>query len=373
VNHSKPSLTMATTSWSDLPEDLTEMILRQPTDVVTLYNYRRVCRSWRSFAGELFASSPPQLLAYKKQSRVVQRICLLNVFNGNSSVCKIPKFKTFDGQPLLPRSVCSWHRWLVMDYTTSKCRDRKYHAHHICLYNPFSRARIRLPAFTLDHSFDTQKRKFVLSSEPTNPSSIALAIRNRQSLEKLMFLKPGGKEWIVVDMRMWVVDVISYKGRFCALDWHRNFIQFNLGTHVPCVKRIPTRINAFSNDLYPTEHLMESLCGDLLLVQLYFGPTGEWKFHVLKLDWENMAWKEIKSLGDEAIFLSCDESVCIRASDSTVFKRNCIYFTDDVLWMTLRKEDFGVYNIANQTVGRFPRPFPCQNDGLCYRWFTTQI
>ncbi|XP_059442210.1 F-box protein At2g17036-like [Corylus avellana] len=367
---------MATMSWSDLPEDLAEMILRQPTDVVNLYNYRHVCRSWRSVAGELFASSPPQLLSYKKQSRIVQRICLLNVFNGNSSVCKIPKFKTVDGQPLLPRSVYSWHRWLVMDCTTSKCssgRDRKYHAHHICLYNPFSRARIRLPAFKLDHSLDTQKRKFVLSSEPGNPSSIALAIRDGKSLEKLMFLKPGGKEWIVVDMRMWVVDVISYKGGFCALDWHRNLIQFKLGTHVPYAKRIPTRINALSSDLYPTEYLMESLCGDLLLVQLNLGSNGGWKFNVFKLDWGRMAWKEITSLGDEAIFLSCDESGCMRAGDSTIFKRNCIYFTDDVLCMTLQKEGFGVYDIANQTVGRFPRSFPHQNDRLCYRWFTTQI
>jgi hypothetical protein len=45
---------MAPVSWSDdLPEGLLQMILRQPTDVVNLYHYRDVCRSWRSVVDKL--------------------------------------------------------------------------------------------------------------------------------------------------------------------------------------------------------------------------------------------------------------------------------------------------------------------------------
>ena len=60
---------------------------------------------------------------------------------------------------------------------------------------------------------------------------------------------------------------------------------------------------------------MELLCGDMLLVRLNIGS----KIKIFKMDWERKAWDEIKSLGDEAIFLSCDESVCIQAKDSTIF------------------------------------------------------
>jgi hypothetical protein len=52
---------------SDLPAELIEIILTHPTtDVVNLYNYREVCRSWRYIVDKLLASSPPHLLSPKK-------------------------------------------------------------------------------------------------------------------------------------------------------------------------------------------------------------------------------------------------------------------------------------------------------------------
>lgn len=365
---------MAPRSWSDLPDELLEMILKQPTDVVNLYHYRDVCRSWRSVADKLLASSPLHLLAYEKRDRIVKRIRLFNFLTGELSVCKIPEFKTGDGQPLFPRIVYSWHRWLVMDCTISQRysgRNRKNqhdHDHHICLYNPFSSARIRFPALTLDPTLDTQKRKFVFSSEPTNQSSIGFAIRVGRYLEKLMFWKPGDEEWTTFVEKQMIVDIISYRGGFCVLDGDLKFIQFDeLGTPVTHLKII----NVLSSYYHPNQFLVESLCGDLLLVQLNIGC----KFIVFKLDWGRLAWDEIKSLGDEAIFLTCDESVCIRAGDSAIYKRNCIYFTDDVFSVSGHKEDFGIYeyDVANKTVDRFPHSFPYYNDRLCYRWFTPQI
>jgi hypothetical protein len=47
---------------------------------------------------------------------------------------------------------------------------------------------------------------------------------------------------------------------------------------------------------------VESLCGDLLLVN---------KFKIYRLDWEEMEWNEMRSLGDEAIFLARNQSVRI--------------------------------------------------------------
>ncbi|XP_059442213.1 F-box protein At4g35733-like [Corylus avellana] len=346
-------------SWADLPEELLEIILKQPTYAVNLYHYRDVCRSWRSVVDKQLCSSPPHLLLYEKQNGVVKRIRLSDVFTGDSSILEIPEFKVRDGRSLVLRSVHPWHRWLVMHGTTPNCysgrsrshsRNRKNLAHHICLYNPFSNARIRLPAFTLDQSLDTLNRKFVFSSQPTNPTSIALAVRDGRFLEKLMFLKPGDEEWTTfvngIEKRIWVMDIICYKGGFCALDWYENIIQFELSP-VPRVKKTPTKFNRSSQD--PDEYeddyefLVESLCGDMLMVHVFCNLLETIKFKVYKLDWERMEWDEIKRLGEEAIFLCCDGSACIRADDSTIYKPNCIY---DIF-----HGDFRVYDLGNETIG----------------------
>ncbi|KAE8125434.1 hypothetical protein FH972_020241 [Carpinus fangiana] len=357
---------MAPVSWSNLPEELLESILKKTTNVVNLYNCRDVCRLWRSVVDKVLAWTPPHLLVYGKHLRIVRSISFVNVFTGESRVCRLPKFETADGQPLFPRSVYSWHRWLVMDCSPSRARNNHCGDHHICLYNPLSSARIRLPAFTLDNFLDTlRKRKFVVSCEPKNPRSIGLAIRDGRYLEKLMFWNPGDEEWTTfVEEPMRILDITSYKGGFCVLDGDLKFIQFD-HEHVRHLKIT----YVLSSYYHPTQYLVESLCGDLLLVQLNIGC----KIKIFKIDWEKKAWDEIKSLGDEAIFLSCDESVCIKAKDSTIFKSNCIYFTDGAFSMPIEQKELGVFDIANQTVGSVALSIPFDDDEQCYRWFTTQM
>jgi hypothetical protein len=331
---------MAPVSWSDLPEEMLEIILRQPTDVVTLYNYRNVCRSWRSVVDKALASSPPLLTVFDKNSR--ECIRLFNIFSGDSSVCKIPKLKTTrDGHPLLPRRLInSCHGWLPVDFITISSDNHAHHMLHICLYNPLSRARIWLPTLILEH-FDSRNLKFILSiSNHTNPSSIALAILeglHQCLVKKLIFWKPGDEEWTLLhtpsDFKTCfdsVIDIICYKcGGFCAIDWYGNLTQFELSP-VPCAKQIPTgKMYNRNNKVDRHEHsyLVESLSGELLLVNRCFFPQNE--YMVYKLVWEKMEWDEITSLGDEAIFLARNQSVCIRAAESTVYRRNCIYFTPE--------------------------------------------
>ncbi|XP_059442782.1 probable F-box protein At1g44080 [Corylus avellana] len=140
-----------------------------------------------------------------------------------------------------------------------------------------------------------------------------------------MFLKPGDEEWTTfvngLEKRMWVFDIICYKGGFCALDCNQNIIQFELSPVPRVKKKNPTRFNRSSHD--PDEYdddyefLVESLYGDLLMVHVFWNLLETIKFKVYKLDSEKMEWDEIKSLGEEAIFLCCDGSACIRADDYT--------------------------------------------------------
>lgn len=368
---------MATVSGSFLPEEMVELIMRQSTHVVNLvYLYRNVCRSWRSVADRVLASSPPHLLAYDEES-----IELFNIFTGDSRVYKIPELKNRGRQQpaVLPRIVYSCHGWLAMDFTASKCyRGRKNHAHDICLYNPFSRAQIWLPTFTIDHSlrtYDTQNINFVLSSTQKNPSSIALSVREGGG--KLMFWKAGDEKWTrfdnpLVDKRMLVADIISYKGGFCAIYscaiYSFGYIrQFELSP-VPRARELPTSNVMLLN--HESSYLVESLSGELLLVHRCFPPYDE--FMVFKLDWEKMEWDEIRSIGDEAIFLARNQSVCVRTDESTVYRHNCIYFTLqlDVMKNPLRDaEDVGVYDMATKTT----HSFPYFSNNLRHRWFNMQL
>ncbi|XP_059442208.1 putative F-box protein At4g22660 [Corylus avellana] len=370
---------MAPVTWSKLPEDLLESILRKPTNVVNLYKCSFVCHAWRSVVERVLASTPPHRLVYSKELRIVRSISFKNVFTGATEVCRLPEFNTGDGRPLFPRSVYSWHRWLVMDCSTFHACNHLNHRgdHHICLYDPFSNARIRFPAFTLDNfvsidptrrkfvvSIDPTRRKFVVSCDPKNPRSIGLAVRNGRYLEKLMFWKPGDGEWTTFVVQQWrIFDITSYEGGFCVLDGKLKRIEFDHELGTLKIKHVSSRY------YHPTNYLVESLCGDLLLVQLDI----EHKVEVFRMDWVRKAWDEIKSLGDEAIFLSCHESVSIQAKDYTIFKPNCIYFTDGAFSMPVEQMELGVYDIANQTVGSVPLSIPRDDKKQCYRWFTTQI
>ncbi|XP_059441913.1 putative F-box protein At4g17565 [Corylus avellana] len=361
---------------SDLPNDLIETILTYPTDVVNLYNYRDVCRSWRSIVDKLLTSSPPHLLLFEMGNN----IRLLNIFTGDSSVCKVPVFKTGDGQPLrFPTSVVSGHGWLAINFTT--CNNLYCYTHHFFLYNPFSRSRIRLPTFTFDYHFQNNydfpnicqpKIKFVLPSKPTNPPQISVVLATGK---KIIFWKSGDEEWTPVDnpfeKNMPFFDMISYKGGFCAIDYAGNVAQFEFNP-LPRATIIPTV--AIEMQFFAV-CVVESLSGDLLMVCI----SQQGFFSVFKLDWETMVWGEITSLGDdEAIFMAGRESVCVRAGESTVYKNNCIYFRSDGEFpstLPIRsREDFGVYNMANKIIHRFSQPLLSRTSTLgCYQWLTTHL
>lgn len=77
-------------------------------------------------------------------------------------------------------------------------------------------------------------------------------------------------------------------------------------------------------------------------------------FRACKLDVEGKKVVEVKSIGDYALFLGMSNSISLPAAlDSKhIFKRNCIYFTDDRHQMIdvgeiEVGEDMGVFNLED--------------------------
>ncbi|CAL1403738.1 unnamed protein product [Linum trigynum] len=82
--------------------------------------------------------------------------------------------------------------------------------------------------------------------------------------------------------------------------------------------------------------------------------TGEFK--VYKLNEDTMAWVEVESIDDFAIFLGINSAACVSTTDHPELGLipNSVYYTDDMYDDHVRHKyagsDMGVYNLATRTV-----------------------
>ncbi|XP_039688126.1 uncharacterized protein [Medicago truncatula] len=72
-------------------------------------------------------------------------------------------------------------------------------------------------------------------------------------------------------------------------------------------------------------------------------------FTVFKMDWNAMAWNRIEALGDKALFVGVNSSMCFSAGDFVGCCGDCIYFTDDYSEDNhddaCGKHDFGIFRL----------------------------
>ncbi|BAU00334.1 hypothetical protein LR48_Vigan06g022400 [Vigna angularis] len=91
-------------------------------------------------------------------------------------------------------------------------------------------------------------------------------------------------------------------------------------------------------------YLVESI-GKLLIVRRYFNlKQNKWietkKFEVYAMDFEELAWKKVKDLGDEMIFLGKCCSTSFSAKELGVEIRNSIYLCNDQMDPWANEWDF---------------------------------
>ncbi|KAA8535954.1 hypothetical protein F0562_028432 [Nyssa sinensis] len=191
-------------------------------------------------------------------------------------------------------------------------------------------------------------------------------------LEKLAMFKSGDKKWTVIDdLPSPYDDVILFDGQFYAVDSTGRAVIVDSSPSVNLVAH-----SVFGGD---KKFLVES-CAELLLVDMYLstGPEEDLgsyeyfefydefdcymiertiRFKVFKLDQEGQKWVEVKSLGDQMLFLGDNCAFSASASDFTECKGNCIFFTDHFL-SSNREEDgvfkghgIGVFDLETGSIG----------------------
>ena len=82
---------------------------------------------------------------------------------------------------------------------------------------------------------------------------------------------------------------------------------------------------------------------------------GTTEFKVFEVDLGGGKWKELKSLGNRALFFGHNSSISVEAFDFSRCRANCIYFTDsylDTYWSILGGggRDIGIYNMLDGSI-----------------------
>ncbi|XP_038683802.1 F-box protein At2g17036-like [Tripterygium wilfordii] len=343
--------------WAWVPEIVLEGIL---DCIVSFYDYARfgaVCKHWYCVAKyrrrqfmELWSRQLPLLMIPAADGRRDQRR-LHNVVTG----------KTYDFLLSLRydrRCVGYSHGWLA-----TNCKNTI-----ITLRNPFLNQAILLPSLKSPFQmstcptnwYDYDVNKVVLSHNPyLYPDRYAVMSMSYVNIS-LAVLKPGSDSWTHFDKSQNDTDdIIYHKGVFLAVDRKGELVEIKcLNSSSPKMETIVSRENC-EKIIHTIVYLVESSDGSLLLIRKYMDfyddVTPHFKVSRLVRS-ENKVkkpyWDEIKSLGDEAVFVGDSDTLCIRASNFPGCRPNCIYFDyHSGHYLKPRKLcDMGIFNLEDGSI-----------------------
>ena len=220
----------------------------------------------------------------------------------------------------------------------------------ITLVNPFKNPAPKITLPSLRHSgrsCDSQfcVLKVILSADPTSSPNNYVVVTIYSGSNRLAFIKPKQEAtWTYIDdNRIGFTDIIFYKSLVYAVGSRGWVVSFDVhGENNDSSQQL--KPNALTPMSYVRDsmraYFVESSKGDLLMVRRF----GERKsgmnkettetFEVRKLlinEMENGSVKqvEVKSFGDETLFLGDNHSMSILASHFPGCHPNSIYFTDD--------------------------------------------
>ncbi|KAG5593419.1 hypothetical protein H5410_043933 [Solanum commersonii] len=245
------------------------------------------------------------------------------------------------------------------------------------LLHPFSRTQIQLPsekdlcalqgygpveARGLYHRVD----KAILSASPSITSDYVLLVSYYAGVNNLAFWRPGDLNWNVIDEEWGAFsDINYYDGQFYGVTNGGDVWVFDIaGPNDPKPPIVEPRFLVhLEDDMFGqagTEFYLVEVSGALLLVARFSHGGGSltFKFKVVELDVIKGDIKEMKTLGDSAIFLGSNAGVSVDVSKFTGVKPNQVYFTDD--WEEQFTEleggggkDMGAYNLEDGKIESF--------------------
>ncbi|PIA51768.1 hypothetical protein AQUCO_01100561v1 [Aquilegia coerulea] len=375
---------------SQLPLDLLYQIMNRLT-ISDLTKFRCVCTSWRS----AYASAP----APDHKDLLPWLIVPLEKGIGNVWKSYLGFFSILDGKVYMldipemeDRRICgSSNGWLVTVHENSDVQ----------LLHPCSREIIDLPPLLdfwavlgIDFSLESNLEYIIdnlsvdhrepeghkESSDVVRDTFITKAIvsyhfiRDKVSLVVMVIARPYftlfcyrpdmDKKWVEVSsVGKDICDVTYYNGKFYAVNFSGNVVVVeNLDSPDPYAETViydedhcnrPSYLTESSGDLLRVIRIVEPLhpTKTFRLVKP-LQPTKTLRFVVMKLDFEQKKWLEVKSLGDHSIFLGFSNSASISTSEFPGCKGHCIYYTHDYKGLVINPCDQGIYDLESGKIDK---------------------
>ncbi|XP_017609140.1 putative F-box protein At3g25750 [Gossypium arboreum] len=352
--------------WAGLPSELVDLILQRLTSVSDYFRFGATCTAWHDVVTEninyLLSQKHPMLIVPLN----TQDVWSLYSIKDNK-LLPLP-FQV----PYVDRFVGSSNGWLVTVDDDLVVRL----LNPLCLvlgkqidHDP--NIHITLPPLDPPCCVFNQIRKVVLSANPTSSPNDYMIMAIFSADHHVAYIKPNrDKEWTYVNHNWGVLhDLIYYRDRYYAIDYKGEIIYFNVADRL-FFKYLSINHNVDLEN-FEMKYLVESPIGELLLVERikmwhWHGDVGYnntegakvWNLKLASGGWE---WREVKNIGDYALFVGDNNSLSVVASDFCGCQSNCIYFIDDyenflfpsmVLensYALKNTKDVGVYNMETRS------------------------
>ncbi|TVU07049.1 hypothetical protein EJB05_47088, partial [Eragrostis curvula] len=216
-------------------------------------------------------------------------------------------------------------------------------------------------------------RKVVLSS---CRCAAMLILNQRFGTPAFAKTAADGGTWRLAPSRDGVEDAVYHNGRFYSVSYSGVVEAWDHdrgGSDEFTSRVVAAAMDGEHHQLY-SKYLVATPDGRLMIVlrhrphrirstttpaQPINSVTSVFKVHVLVDDDDQLgtvrqSWKETTSIGDAALFVGVNTSLCMPTSEHPELKAGCVYFTDDDLWESWgHKEDaadMGVYSLEDGTV-----------------------
>ncbi|XVE52974.1 hypothetical protein DITRI_Ditri02bG0167500 [Diplodiscus trichospermus] len=304
-------------SWSDLPQEILEIIFEWSKDPIDILQCGAACKSWLRTGLQIYQKFLP--LYFILSGKDLNGHTLLNLFTQETR-----KIQPADAKGNLIS--CSCNGWLLIsDPNTVLGRMR--------LLNIFSRTQINLPRFTSLQRVYFWKYcsriplnwKLLLTECPSNSDCIVFLLRDAfAGLRTISIWKTGQKKWSDLKFsRRKIYDAILWKGKFYAIfrvSVHRNFmIRCNYQMKLEAVVAIPEICHCYV--------FVKSLNDNLLIVGYDVNHERDNFIKIWEFDDCATKFREVNDLGGCALFISPNSSYLLSKAGNVVtwFKANCIY------------------------------------------------
>ncbi|XP_059653914.1 F-box protein SKIP23 [Cornus florida] len=369
-------------TWSQLPTELLNLISKHLNSETDLLRFRSVCSSWRSSLSPETTHPTPSRFPILPNDGISDT-------SWGFYLSKRTIFRL--GLPQPSGQTLPSDAWLI------KLEQDVPHRMH--LLNPLSRFEFKpLPTNfprILDHSkFRVSElgHEYVLQHINYRPFANSIGDAGNLYMEKvalhslvdgfvlltihvsgrLVLFKSGDPKWTVIsELTSPYDDVILFEGQFYAVDSTGRTVVVDVDSS-PSVSLVANSV--FGGD----KKLLVESCGDLLLVDMYLslGPEDDLgnvegfeglegdefncyiiertvRFKVFKFDRDGQRWVELKSLGDQMLFLGDNCTFSVSTSDFPGCVGNCILFTDNSLEggdNVMKTRGMGVFDLERASI-----------------------